>query len=91
MAPPPLPAPTSSCGNFFPKDLVGAFAPSPVQAGAYSHSQANIGAYSSAPANTLYSGQAQVTSQNFVPTSTLPHDLGGSSAGSLPEIGDRSI
>lgn len=91
MAPPPLPAPTSSCGNFFPKDLVGAFAPTPVQAGAYSHSKANIGAYSSAPANTLYSGQAQVISQNFVPTSTLPHDLGGSSAGSLPEIGDRSI
>jgi len=79
MNPSPLPA-TSSCGNFFPKDLVGAFSPA----------QTNTGPYSSAPSNTIYSQGAQVTSQNFVPANTLPQHM-GSSAGSLPEIGDRSI
>jgi len=79
---PMVPAP-SSCGNFYPKDLVGSFSPTSVSADAsYSHG--------GAPANTIFSQQAQVTSQNFVPANTLPQDL-GHSAGSLPEIGERSI
>merc|ERR1711970_1252002 len=78
VASPQLPAP-SSCGNFYPKDLVGAFSPS---GDAYSHA--------GAPANTIFSQQAQVTSQNFIPANTLPQDL-GQSAGGLPEIGERSI
>jgi len=81
MASPQLPAP-SSCGNFYPKDLVGAFSPTSVSTDAYSHA--------GAPVNTIFSQQAQVTSQNFVPTNTLPQDL-GHSAGGLPEIGERSI
>merc|ERR1712098_408620 len=98
---PQLPAP-SSCGNFFPKDLVGAFSPasgaysstgggaySSTGDGAYSSTQMGGGGYSTGPANTVYSGSAQVTSQNFVPANTLPQDLG--LGGSLPEIGERNI
>merc|ERR1712098_963671 len=106
---PQLPAP-SSCGNFFPKDLVGAFSPTSgaysstgggaysstggaysSTGGAYSNTQMGGGGYSTAPANTVYSGSAQVTSQNFVPASTLPQDLGLGGGGSLPEIGERNI
>merc|ERR1712098_783096 len=106
---PQLPAP-SSCGNFFPKDLVGAFSPSSgaysgtgggaysstgggaysgIGDVAYSSTQMGGGGYSTGPANTVYSGSAQVTSQNFVPANTLPRDLG--LGGSLPEIGERNI
>eukprot|EP00090_Calanus_glacialis_P030937 TRINITY_DN5043_c0_g1_i4.p1 TRINITY_DN5043_c0_g1~~TRINITY_DN5043_c0_g1_i4.p1 ORF type:complete len:401 (-),score=82.10 TRINITY_DN5043_c0_g1_i4:132-1334(-) len=81
MGPAPLPAPAvTSCGNFYPRDLIGVFSPNP----------GNPGPYSSAPSNTIYPQNAQVTSQNFVPTNTLPQGIGGR-AESLPEIGDRSI
>jgi len=122
---PQIPAP-STCGNFFPKDLVGAFSPTSgaysstgggagaysgtgggaysstqmgggtysntqMGGGTYSNTQMGGGGYSTAPANTVYSGSAQVTSQNFVPANTLPQDLGLGGGGSLPEIGERNI
>jgi len=83
-APSSLPAPSSvpasaSCGNYYPKDLVGTFAPA-----------SGSTAFHAGTSNTAY---PQVTSQDFVPASTLPH--GGASLGyggaSLPEIGDRDI
>ena len=77
MGPAPLPVPAAtSCGNFYPKDLVGSFSPNPT----------NRGTYSSATPNTIY----PQSSQNFVPANTLPQGM-GSRTGSLPEIGDRSI
>jgi len=77
MGPAPLPAPAAtSCGKFYPKDLVGSFSSNPT----------NRGTYSSATPNTFY----PQSSQNFVPANTLPQGM-GSRTGSLPEIGDRSI
>jgi len=81
MVPAPLPAPSPSCKNFYPRDLVGAFSGNP----------SNSGGYQTLP-NTIYPQSAQ-TSQNFVPANTLPQDIGGQGGqgGRLPEIGDRSV
>lgn len=78
VPPVPQPSPGASCRNFYPRDLVGAFSPNPV----------NPGGYSAAPGNTIYPQSTQVT-QNFVPANSLPQHLG--QGGSLPEIGDRNV
>jgi len=80
-APSSLPASSSvpasaSCGNYYPRDLVGTFAPA-------------SGSGTAFPAGISNTAYPQVTSQDFIPASTLPH--GGYGGASLPEIGDRDI
>jgi len=90
MIPSPLPAPGtlpissagSSCKNFYPKDLVGAFSPNLSNTVPGGHQ-----GFQTLP-NTIYQNPTPV-SQNFIPSNTLPGDLG--QHGSLPEIGNRSV
>jgi len=93
--PGPVPAMTppaaTTCGNFYPQDLIGG-----VPAPAYSSNAPTYPTASSYPSDggdfqlpKVFSQPAQITSQNFIPDDPLvPNSM---QSDSLPEIGDISI